>query len=84
LLGAHYDDPKIERALRSAAAIYRHVDDEDVLCDRIAAAIRQGQVVGWYQGRMEFGPRALGSHSILGDARNPRMQRIINRKVKFR
>ncbi|MCB2263996.1 MAG: methyltransferase domain-containing protein [Candidatus Thiosymbion ectosymbiont of Robbea hypermnestra] len=84
LLGVQYGDPQIEQELRSAAAIYQRLDDEEALCDQIAAAIGQGQVVGWYQGRMEFGPRALGSRSILGDARNPDMQRIINRKVKFR
>jgi len=84
LVGAQYGDPRIEEFLRSMAAIYRRVDDEEALCGQIAAAIGQGKVIGWYQGRMEFGPRALGSRSILGDARDPNMQKIINRKVKFR
>ena len=63
---------------------YQRIDDEGLLCDEVAEALADGQVIGWFQGRMEFGPRALGSRSILGDARRPEMQSIINRKVKFR
>ncbi|WP_165741824.1 carbamoyltransferase N-terminal domain-containing protein [Candidatus Thiosymbion oneisti] len=84
LLGPQYGDRQIAGFLRSVAAIYQRVDDDEALCGQVAAALEQGQVVGWYQGRMEFGPRALGSRSILGDARDPAMQETINRKVKFR
>jgi len=83
-LGPSYDETEIERFLRGTGAPYERFDDVDALCATVAEAIAQGQVVGWFQGRMEFGPRALGSRSILGDARRPEMQSIINRKVKFR
>ena len=59
-------------------------DDEDKLLDVVAELIERGLVVGWFQGRMEFGPRALGSRSIIGDPRVPRMQQTLNLKVKFR
>jgi carbamoyltransferase len=84
LLGPIYDDTAIEAFLSSVGAGYRRIDDEARLCDTVAEAIDTGKVVGWFQGRMEFGPRALGSRSIIGDARDPRMQSIINVKVKFR
>jgi carbamoyltransferase len=58
--------------------------DEDDLLDRAAEVISHGAVVGWFQGRMEFGPRALGSRSIIGDPRDPRMQSVMNLKIKFR
>jgi carbamoyltransferase len=61
-----------------------HFRDESELLARVSKLIADGQVVGWFQGRMEFGPRALGSRSILGDARNPEMQRTMNLKIKFR
>jgi len=83
-LGVEYDDRQIEQFLRSVAAIYRRMDDDAALCGQVADALEQGRVIGWYQGRMEFGPRALGSRSILGDARDPAMRETINRKVKFR
>jgi carbamoyltransferase len=60
------------------------VVEEDEIPERIADLIAGQKVVGWFQGRMEFGPRALGSRSILGDARSPKMQRLINLKIKFR
>lgn len=57
---------------------------DDVLFDRMADELASGKVVGWFQGRMEFGPRALGARSILGDARNPKMQSVMNLKIKYR
>jgi carbamoyltransferase len=58
--------------------------DEAAMLDRTAAALAEGQAVGWHQGRMEFGPRALGGRSILGDPRAPTMQKLLNLKVKYR
>jgi carbamoyltransferase len=84
LLGPEYDDEQIRQFLDSESAHYEYVKDDDELCAKAAAAIAQGQVLGWMQGRTEFGPRALGSRSIIGDPRRPEMQTIINVKVKFR
>ena len=56
----------------------------DELCERIADELVEGKVVGWFQGRMEFGPRALGNRSIIGDPRHPEMQKRINLKIKYR
>ena len=83
-LGIGYGDEEIESFLAEADATWERIDDPAILIDRVAQAIDQGQVVGWFQERMEFGPRALGARSILGDARDPEMQSVINRKVKFR
>lgn len=84
LLGGEYSDADIASFLRSVGATCDRVGDDDTLCAMAAEALARGDVVGWFQGRMEFGPRALGSRSILGDARDPRMQSRINQKVKFR
>ncbi len=84
LLGTAYGEREVRAFLDSVGAAYEQLDDDETLCDRVAAAIAEGKVVGWFQGRMEFGPRALGGRSILGDARDPRMQSVINLKVKFR
>lgn len=84
LLGPAYSDDYIVSYLDSIGAEYHTYDDEDKLIDLTAGLIEQGKVIGWFQGRMEFGPRALGSRSILGDARSKEMQSIINRKIKFR
>jgi carbamoyltransferase len=65
-------------------APFEELTDDEVLCRRVAELIAAGKVVGWFQGRMEFGPRALGARSILGDARNPAMQSVMNLKIKFR
>lgn len=83
-LGKEYSDSEIEAYLQSVNAPYDRMDDEDTLTNYVADAIADGSAVGWFQGRMEFGPRALGFRSILGDARNPEMQSTINMKVKFR
>jgi carbamoyltransferase len=84
LLGPAYDDDEIGRFLRTANARYEHLPSDEALCERVSTALDSGQVVGWFQGRMEFGPRALGARSILGDARRADMQATINLKVKFR
>ena len=72
------------RSSTARRAKYHHFDDEDELCDRVAELLAAEKVVGWVQGRMEFGPRALGSRSILGDARSRQMQSVMNLKIKFR
>jgi carbamoyltransferase len=82
-LGPAYDDEEIRRRLAEAGARLELLE-EDALLERTAAALAAGQAVGWFQGRMEFGPRALGNRSILGDARSPAMQKTLNLKVKYR
>jgi carbamoyltransferase len=84
LLGPSYTNEEVVKFLDRIGACYDLVPDEEAYCQRVAELIAGGKVVGWHQGRMEFGPRALGARSILGDARVPEMQSIINRKVKFR
>jgi carbamoyltransferase len=84
LLGPRFSRESIESFLNGAGAKYRRIDDEESLCAHIAEHIAGGMVVGWMQGRMEFGPRALGSRSILGDARSEEMQKVMNLKIKFR
>jgi 2-polyprenyl-3-methyl-5-hydroxy-6-metoxy-1,4-benzoquinol methylase/uncharacterized protein YbaR (Trm112 family) len=84
LLGPGYRDSEITEFLDGIGANYEVLLDEDEFCQEVADLLASGKVVAWHQGRMEFGPRALGARSILGDARNPEMQSIINRKVKFR
>lgn len=82
-LGPSYAQADIERRLAAAGAVFGVVDDE-ALIEKTAAALASGQAVGWHQGRMEFGPRALGNRSILGDPRSPTMQKALNLKVKYR
>jgi carbamoyltransferase len=82
-LGPSFDDDEILHALNVAGAAYEHFDD-DRLFDRVAEALSHGAVVGWFDGRMEFGPRALGARSIIGDARDTRMQSAMNLKIKYR
>ena len=84
LLGREFDDEEIEAFLGKQRVSFDRIDNDDALCETVADALAEGQVIGWFQGRMEFGPRALGCRSILGDARNPEMQTKINMKVKFR
>ncbi len=84
LLGPCYGDDEIRAFLDSTRADYEFVSDETTLCDIIAEEIEAGHVIGWFQGRMEFGPRALGARSILGDARSSKTQSVMNMKVKFR
>src|SRR5262245_8977868 len=82
-LGPSYTNEEIEKFLRTKEAPYERLTD-DVLFDKVAGQLADGKVAGWFQGRMEFGPRALGARSILGDARNPKMQSVMNLKIKFR
>jgi carbamoyltransferase len=82
-LGPCYEPPAVESALRRVNAVYRRLGDDE-LCATVAAWLAAGNVVGWFQGRMEFGPRALGARSILGDARNATMQSVMNLKIKYR
>jgi carbamoyltransferase len=82
-LGPHYPPAAVEAALRGVNAVYRRLGDDE-LCATVADLLAAGNVVGWFQGRMEFGPRALGARSILGDARNPTMQSVMNLKIKYR
>lgn len=83
LLGPEFTDDEIATALRNEGAVYRRLTETELL-KTIAALLAEGKVVGWFQGRMEFGPRALGNRSILGDARSPAMQSAMNLKIKFR
>jgi len=82
-LGPSFKAEEIKRALDDAGAVYEHVDDSRLLT-QVAELISRGAVVGWFQGPMEFGPRALGARSIIGDARNPKMQSVMNLKIKYR
>ncbi|MCK6501471.1 MAG: hypothetical protein L6Q38_18490, partial [Nitrospira sp.] len=71
-------------AIRNLGLPLETCGEESALLDRVAHELAQGRVVGWFQGRMEFGPRALGARSILGDARHPGLQATMNLKIKFR
>ena len=89
--GPQFDDDAIAALLSArsgeiaaAGCTVERIDDDDALCQRTAAAIANGQVVGWFQGRMEWGPRALGNRSILGDPRRADMKDILNLKIKRR
>ena len=84
LLGPRFTDDQLARFLDEQGAVYRRFDDDTTLCDHLAGLLADENVVGWFQGRMEFGPRALGSRSIIGDARSRSMQSVMNRKIKFR
>jgi carbamoyltransferase len=83
-LGPDFSPREIERTIRRYNASARHYTDFGQLTADVAAQLAEGKVIGWFQGRMEFGPRALGGRSILGDARNPEMQKKMNLKTKFR
>ena len=83
LLGPEYSEDEIEATLKAHNAVYRRCADDELL-EATVKLLADEKVVGWFQGRMEFGPRALGNRSILGDARSPRMQSVMNLKVKFR
>ena len=83
LLGPDFREEEIEVFLRQQGAPYRRLDREGLLRE-VAEILAGERVVGWFQGRMEFGPRALGNRSILGDPRSPKMQALMNLKIKFR
>ncbi|MGH7046405.1 MAG: carbamoyltransferase family protein [Stellaceae bacterium] len=82
-LGPAFADAEIRGRLSGAGAAFTELGDDEVI-DRTAAALAGEKAVGWFQGRMEFGPRALGARSILADARSPSMQKTLNLKVKYR
>ena len=82
-LGPQYAQAEIEAALSMLGAEYDVLDDDAVI-DATAKALSEGKAVGWFQGRMEFGPRALGARSILGDPRSPEMQKTLNLRIKYR
>lgn len=84
LLGPAYTNREIEKAFSKYNASYRRIDDFDEVCRITADLINEGKIGGWFQGRMEFGPRALGNRSILADARNKDMQKRLNLQIKFR
>jgi carbamoyltransferase len=84
LLGPGYSNQQVRESLDAVGATYKYFDDEGKLVDEIANLIATGNVVGHMAGRMEFGPRSLGSRSILGDARSPKLQSVMNLKIKFR
>lgn len=84
LLGPSFTDDEIIERLKKFNARYEYFADLSLLVEKVAVIISQKNVVGWFDGRMEFGPRALGARSILGDPRDPEMQRNMNLKVKFR
>ncbi|MBL4624689.1 MAG: carbamoyltransferase [Flavobacteriales bacterium] len=83
-LGPEYSDMDIELNSKKYKAPFKRYDDFDDLCSATAKRISEGSAVGWMQGRMEFGPRALGGRSIIGDARNPETQEKLNLKIKYR
>lgn len=82
-LGPRYGTKAIEESLDKLGAIYQTID-ETAIISATANALAEGKAVGWFMGRMEFGPRALGARSIIGDPRSPTMQKLLNLKVKFR
>ena len=82
-LGPEYSPSEIESRLRAAGAIFTSVSPAEMI-DATAQALAQGKAVGWHQGRMEFGPRALGGRSIIADPRSPAVQKQLNLKVKYR
>ncbi len=82
-LGPHFTDAEIRKYLDSVGAKYQQLDDNKLM-QKLAEVLEKGNVAGWFQGRMEFGPRALGGRSIISDPRNPRMQSVMNLKIKHR
>ncbi len=83
-LGPSFSPAEIAAYLDKNAIPYTRFDDEEALCERVAADMAEEKVIGWFQGRMEFGPRALGARSIIGDARSKKMQSVMNLKIKYR
>jgi carbamoyltransferase len=84
LLGPSYSNEQIRTFLDSVQGCYHYYENYQQLIDRVSDLIAKEKVIGWFQGRMEFGPRALGSRSIIGDARSEQMQTTMNLKIKFR
>ncbi|MBZ0177738.1 MAG: carbamoyltransferase [Melioribacteraceae bacterium] len=83
-LGPAYSEKSIQKFLEENEITYEYFENEEVLTEKVADLINEENVIGWFQGRMEFGPRALGSRTIIGDARSAKMQATMNLKIKFR
>src|SRR4026208_671650 len=84
LLGPEFSDKDIRRSIDNFGAKACHYQEFEELANAVATRLAEGKVIGWFQGRMEYGPRALGNRSIIGDARNPEMQKKMNLKIKYR
>jgi carbamoyltransferase len=84
MLGPRFSNDDIRLFLDSIGASYSFIDSEPALLDRVAHLLADRKIVGWFHGRMEYGPRSLGSRSILGDPRCPHMQQVMNLKIKYR
>lgn len=82
--GPEFGDKQIEQDIRQYNAVYTKYQSYDELISEVVQLLDKGKVIGWFQGRMEFGPRALGNRSIIGDARNTEMQKKLNLKIKYR
>ena len=82
-MGPEYSQEEVEKRLKDLGSIFEVLDNEHLI-EKTALELSNGKAVGWFQGRMEFGPRALGWRSILGDARSENMQKTLNLKVKYR
>lgn len=82
--GPQYTDAEIGQYLKENGYKFQRMDSDEILCEHIAGELARQKVVGWFQGRMEYGPRALGNRSILGDARSETMQSVLNLKIKYR
>ena len=82
--GAEYPESQMAEAIKQAGFAYEQFDDDDKLLDRAVDALLQNKVIGWYRGRFEWGPRALGHRSIIADPRREEMKEIVNTKIKFR
>ncbi len=83
-LGPSFDNESIRLCLDAFGAIYEEMESEDELLTKVAMMMSEEKIIGWFDGRMEFGPRALGARSIIGDARSTKMQQVMNLKIKFR
>jgi carbamoyltransferase len=82
--GEEHGPGEIEMFLKESGIRYQRFDDEGQLLERVVDRLQEGKVVGWFQGRFEWGPRALGNRSVLADPRRPEMKDIVNTKIKFR
>ncbi len=83
-LGMAFDDSEVEQVIAENSLTSEHIEDFYRLCEVVARELADSKIVGWFQGRMEFGPRALGNRSILADPRNPKMKDMVNARIKFR
>ena len=83
-LGTEYSNSEVLSAINEKSLDYEFIDDDHLLYEQVSREIANGKIIGWFQGRMEFGPRALGNRSILADPRNPQMKDMVNSRIKFR